>query len=367
MSADRSDRRNSIGFLRVLFAAMVVYMHSYVLGGFGDEWFSHFTHDAFNVSRFAVQGFFVLSGALIARSWIRSPNLPTFLWHRLLRLAPALWVCLAVTAFVLTPLLYWSTPGPRTPFLSITPSAWGYVWHNLVMPRTQIGVGIYPNGIPWAGDWNGSLWTLFYEGACYLMIATLGVMGCLTRWRWLGGTALIGFVAIYSLWALPALHLTQLSLLTRLFDNGGKELTVHFLAGAVWGLFPEYGSRLLSRRWSGPLLGGLLIASFATNAHAALSPWLLPPVLFWLATVLPFKNFEKSVGGDYSYGIYIYGYPIQQTLAHFNLHQVGLYPYFLLSLILAGLCGFVSWKLVERPMLSLKNIFSNSARVSAPT
>ena len=80
--------------------------------------------------------------------------------------------------------------GGILPFFSLDPSPGGYVWHNLVFPRSQIAVGPFPTGGGWNGDWNGSLWTLFYEWACYLMAAGLGLAGLLTRGRALGTAAI---------------------------------------------------------------------------------------------------------------------------------------------------------------------------------
>lgn len=363
-----SDRRNSIGFLRLLFAALVVYVHCNRIGGFEGEFLWEWSGATISAGTLAVQCFFVLSGALIANSWVRSRSLGRFLWHRFLRLAPALWVCLAVTAFVFTPLLYFHTAEPRTAFFSIEPSAWDYVWRNLLRPRTQIAIGIYPNGGPWAGDWNGSLWTLFYEGACYLVVAALGLCGLLQRHRGPGTAALLAFIALFSFWT--ATHVAQPAWLPsrvdRLFDTEGKALTVLFLAGSVWALWPEFTAPMLRSRWIGPVAFALLVIACRLRLHHVVAPWLLPPVLSWLARALPFSRFERQVGGDYSYGLYVYGYPVQQILAHFRLHELGFYPYLVASLVTSGFCAIVSWHLVEKPALSLKNIFPGPAAPTAP-
>jgi peptidoglycan/LPS O-acetylase OafA/YrhL len=349
---------NSISFLRLALAALVIYSHAHLLGCFGSEPLWVLSHQTLIAGSLAVQCFFVLSGALIATSWIRSRSLGRFLWHRFLRLAPAFWVCLGVTAFVFTPLLYFHTAEPRTAFFSLEPSAWDYVWRNLLRPRAEIAIGIYPNGGPWAGDWNGSLWTLFYEGACYLFVAALGLLGLLQRFRWLGATVILGFIALFSFWtATHAAHPSWLpTRIDRLFDTPGKTLTVLFLAGIVWALSPELTKPIINSRWIGPATSGLLIVSCCMGLHQVVAPWLLPIVLFWLARVLPFSAFERQVGGDYSYGLYVYGYPVQQILAHFRVHDFGFAPYLAASFALAGLCAVASWHLVEKPALSLKNL-----------
>ena len=363
-----ADRRNSVGFLRLLLAAVVLYSHAYFLGGFGRDHFSIFSRDAVSAGTLAVQCFFVLSGALIATSWNRRHSLGRFLWHRFLRLAPALWVCLAVTAFVFTPVLHFHTPPPRTHFFELDPSAWDYVWRNLIFPRTKIAIPPYPNLTHWGGDWNGSLWTLFYEGFCYVVVAGLGLLGLLNRFRVAGGVVIVGFIALCTFWTVcsPTPPGWLPTITGRLFATPGKQLTVLFLAGSAWAIFPEVSQALLRRRWVGPLACGLIVATWQLGLHAALGPWLLPPALFWTAQALPFANFERWAGGDYSYGVYVYGYPIQQILAHFQLHTYGIVTYLAASFVLTGLCAFASWRLVERPALALKDLFHRTARPPAP-
>jgi peptidoglycan/LPS O-acetylase OafA/YrhL len=347
-------RQNAIGALRLGLAGLVIYTHAHLLGGFGSEWLSNWSRQTTNAGTVAVQCFFVLSGWLVVTSWRRNPSLGRFLWHRFLRLAPALWVCLAITAFVFTPLLWATASGNREPFFALSPSAGGYVWHNLVLPRTQIAIGPFPAGVPWSGDWNGSLWTLFYEGACYLMVAALGLAGLLTRWR-RAGTALIA--ALLCLHALMAvLHPSWLPAASgRLFDTPGKLLTLHFLAGAAWASWPQFTSTLLRRPWAALGCAALLFASWSLELHSWLSPFVLPPVLLWLACHGPLVDFERKVGGDYSYGLYIYGYPALQILAHFRVHQLGLAVYLASALAVALALACASWHLVEKTALGLKS------------
>jgi peptidoglycan/LPS O-acetylase OafA/YrhL len=349
------DRRNAIGALRLLLAGLVIYTHAHYIGGFGPEWLSRWSGGTLEAGTVAVQCFFVLSGWLVATSWRRQPSLGPYLWHRFLRLAPGLWVCLAVTAFILTPLLWLTTPDASGSFSSFIPSAIGYVWHNLVLPRSQIAIGPFPNGGPWAGDWNGSLWTLFYEGACYLMVAALGLTGLLSRRR-VFGTVLIGaLLALHMVWA--TMHPAWLpGVVERLYNTPGKLLTLHFLAGAAWAVWPDFTTDALRRPWFALAAAVVLVASWHAGFHGWISPLLMPPALLWLARHGPFVDFERQAGGDYSYGLYIYGYPAQQVLAHFGVYRLGFAPYLIAGLALSLGLAFLSWHLVEKPALSLRKL-----------
>jgi peptidoglycan/LPS O-acetylase OafA/YrhL len=344
-----AGRQNSIGALRLLLASLVIYTHAFYLGGFGTEPLGRLSHGTLTAGDLAVQCFFVLSGWLVAISWVRQPQLGRFLWHRFLRLAPAFWVCLVVTAFVFSPLI-WLFPRNPIPFFQQEPGAWDYVRNNFLTPREQMGVGSLPYRGPWPGDWNGSLWTLFYEGACYVMVAGLGVAGLLTRWRWLGTALIAGLILLHFAtplaWAAP---------LSRLYDTPGKLLTLHFLAGATWAVWTHDRLPLWVSPWLILGLVVLLVMSWHYAAHPWVSPLLLPPALLWLAHRGSLAGFERMVGGDYSYGVYLYGYPVQQLLSHFRVNQLGLTAYLVAGFAGALACGALSWHLVEKPALALKS------------
>lgn len=348
------DRHNAIGALRLTLAALVVYSHAHLLGGFEPEFLVSWSGGTISAGTVAVQGFFALSGWLVATSWRRRPSLGRFLWHRFLRLAPALWVCLAMTAFVLTPVLWMLSAEPRTPFFRLEPSVFGYVWHNLVLPRSQIAIGPFPGGVPWPGDWNGSLWTLFYEGAAYLMAAALGLAGLLTRWRTAGTLLIAAFLLLHAFSALwPGLLPDRF---LRLYDTPGKVLTLHFLAGAAWAAWPEATAVLLRRPWFHLAATGMLVLSWPTLVHPWLSPFVLAPALIWFAHRGPLPDLEAKVGGDYSYGLYLYGYPVQQVLADLNVQQAGYIPYLTAGLVCTLLLAIASWHLCEKPALALKSV-----------
>ena len=351
-----ADRRNAIGALRLLLASFVIFSHAHLLGGFAPEWLAGWSGGQVGAGMIGVQCFFALSGWLVTTSWRRDPSLPRFLWHRFLRLAPALWVCLAVTAFIYTPVVWLTTAEPTLMFPHLVSSAMGYFWHNLVLPRSQIAVGSLPSYIPWAGDWNGSLWSLFYEGACYLMIAGMGLASLLTRNRTVG-TALIGLLlGLHVVWA--TFHPSWLpGIVGRLYDTPGKLLTLHFLAGSVWAAWPEFTASALRRPYLAAVAAVALAASWHGGFHAWLSPLVLPPALLWLGMHGALVDFERTVGGDYSYGLYIYGYPSQQLLAHFGVHRLGFYPYLLAGFALTLALAIGSWRFVEKPAMSLRSAF----------
>jgi peptidoglycan/LPS O-acetylase OafA/YrhL len=57
--------------------------------------------------------------------------------------------------------------------------------------------------------------------------------------------------------------------------------------------------------------------------------------------------------GDYSYGLYLYAFPIQQALIMAGVPG-GALGNFALATLLAGGCAILSWHLIERPALRAK-------------
>lgn len=328
---------------------MVIYTHAYYLGGFGEE--PLFSHHGRLLGTEAVHAFFVLSGLLITHSYISTQSPGRFLWHRFLRIAPALWGCLALTAFVLAPMMLEAVDRSGSVF-TLEPSAIEYVWRNLLRPRTQIAIGDLPVGVPKGGDWNGSLWTLSYEIFCYGLVCGLGVIGLLTRWRRVGLAILLAAIAAYSLWKMLPPTIIP-AIVARLYDTPGKQAAVFFYVGAALALLPQLRHRLTASAFVGPLALALYVAGVHLRMDW-IAPWLLAAVVVWLAGLPVAHHFERKVGGDYSYGLYIYAYPVQQMLAFYEAPRLGLMTYALLGACITLLIAISSWHLIERPALSLK-------------
>jgi peptidoglycan/LPS O-acetylase OafA/YrhL len=352
--ADAFDpRKNAFGFFRFVLAALVIFDHCYYLGGFGV--------DPLQLSAGAVVLFFVLSGFLITRSALRTST-GRFLWHRFLRLFPGYWVCLVVCAFILAPIIYQVeyTHAYRI-FGSLHDSPQSYVGGNFAMlhlngwsipgvtyvwPRS-IGTTLHDN--PYPSIFNGSIWTLPYELVCYLGVAALALLGVIKRAR---RVLLLGFLLEWSLYAFGWLEPVVFQELFPVPGLSGLLMfSLYFLAGVLCFLYREeilFSAALL-------LLSALLLAGgLMAGWFGVIAPVALPYLFLWLACKLPLQRFAAR--GDYSYGLYIYAFPIQQTLAFFHLPAAGFWTYFLCALLLSTLFGILSYHLIEAPCLRFKNV-----------
>ncbi|WP_256790231.1 acyltransferase [Frankia sp. AvcI1] len=343
-------RRNSFGFLRIGLAMVVFVQHGLAAGGFASA-----PTAQYDPAVLAVDCFFAISGFLITRSRVQVRSTPRFLWHRFLRVLPGFWMCLVVVAMVVAPLGWlhehrtlagYFGSHPHGPFTYLIANSLLVMrFYDIAGTPRQVPIAEVPGG-PVA--WDGSLWTLFWEALCYLGIAALGAYGLLRRRR-----AVVGglTVAVWVVWVLRWLVPGRLpALLAGDLVGASVRLGSLFLAGALLFLYADrvpFSSRLA-------LLAVALTAAglLCPDGHTVISlP--LAYVCVWAALRLPL--WKIAARNDLSYGTYIYSAPVQQLLAVYGLHRLGLVAYFLACLAATTLLALASWRLVERPALGLKN------------
>mgnify|MGYP006914780188 FL=1 len=61
---------------------------------------------------------------------------------------------------------------------------------------------------------------------------------------------------------------------------------------------------------------------------------------------------EYNLLGDYSYGTYIYAFPIQQLVAHWGVRDP--FVNIAIALPITLICAVLSWKFIEKPALDLR-------------
>jgi peptidoglycan/LPS O-acetylase OafA/YrhL len=337
MLADRLvGRDNNLNLIRVMAAAAVLVSHAFpiALGPAAAEPMVALTGQS--LGHYAVAVFFGLSGLLIARSFDRRQSMIHFGLARVLRLFPALVVVLVLT--VLAGALV-STLPPATYFTQA--ATWAYIPRNLSLAFLQYPLPGVFEGNPYGPPINGSLWTLFYEVVCYGAVVAIGLAGLLRRPVLF--TALFAGIAAAHLWSLTvepaggiAYRLDRLVLLGFPFALG----TLAY----VW------RDRL-------PLDGRIVTALGVVCLPLAGTPWMPPAIMvllvyatLWFGFVPRGPMLAYNRLGDYSYGIYIYAFPVQQALVWLIPGQ-GAWQNVVLALPVTLVLAVVSWTLVERRTL----------------
>ena len=334
--------------LRCLAAAMVIYYHATLTtGGGGPPDICLWLNWDESSGRIAVDFFFVTSGFLVTGSFLRRQHVVDFVWARFIRIVPAYTVCILLCTFVMGPLF--TNMSFRDYFFD--PGTYTYAANNLNLYMNSDLKWNLPGvfaGNPQTTMVNGSIWSLVIEVRMYLCAALLGLFGVLSR-RWLFNIVLTWLLI------LGASHPESIPFL---FLQQGYFAKISALFGL--GAFCY-----VNRAWM-PIHGGIVLALIALT-YACRSTGRYPYLfavsevffVFWFAYNIPWRGFDCF--GDYSYGMYLWGYPAQQMLAAMFgglTHLVNA----LFGLVIAGALGVASWHLVEKPALRLKGLPSKLMR-----
>jgi peptidoglycan/LPS O-acetylase OafA/YrhL len=353
-------RANSFGLLRLGFAALVLLHHSTILG------YGRPIINGVDLAGLAVSGFFVISGFLITRSAERT-SLPRYVWHRFLRLMPGLWACLLVTALVVAPAAYYADHHTLDDRLWFDiHGVFAYLKENWSNGGQVYGIADVFRATPYGratGESviNGSLWSLRYEMACYAVVALVAVLGFLARARWLmlvpaaAGVALLEWDASFGgrVFTDASLMTPRLPIFGILTAQLLLPFGTMFLLGAAATLFARRIPINDVLGCAALLLSGVLLG---TGHRSGLFAIAFAYTVLWAAVRLPSALHRVGARNDYSYGVYIFAFPVQQMLADAGLYRAGFVVYTAATVVLTGLAAYGSWHLVEKRALRLKDI-----------
>ena len=323
---------NNFDFVRIVAATLVLYNHQYALSGQMEP--SFFGLHSFG--GFAVLIFFAISGYLVTQSWYSDPNILRFALRRLLRIWPALAVVVTLTALVLGPVV---SSLPAADYY-----AHGGTWQYFLNLRF-IAVYILPEAFaknPYPLGVNGSIWTIPIEVLCYLVLAVCGLAGLLKK-----KTIWLAAIVIYLAW-----YLAQSSPDLYHSIHQKREMGAYFLSGSALYVLREYWQK---RPWTwlaalALLAGGLLLAKMRYTALLAFMPYAV--ISLGTASTPFIRRFGRY--GDFSYGIYLFAFPVQQTVIMCLYPEYGFWSAMMLSMAITAGLAFLSWHLVERRALVYK-------------
>lgn len=332
IKTERQD--NNFDFLRVFAAFLVIFGHSQSL--IGVHQYGLWGH---GIATIGVLIFFGLSGYLVTQSWQRIPSYFLFLIKRSLRIFPALFVCIILTSLILGPLL---TALPLLGYFQ-NPSFQSYFSNLVLLPRYHLpGVyegNIYPHAV------NGSLWSLPVEFTCYLFIALVAF-----------GREKINLFAVLLLIAcIFTLNILMPDMIIWGSHMGSSTAVMpFFMTGAILCILRDK----IPLRWdiaTGCVLILVILSKYFPNFPVHKITWLLVPYVVltigWAST--PFLR-RTGRFGDPSYGMYLYAFPIQQTIIYLSENEIGFWSLTIWTTLISGVLGYISWKTIERPSMKLK-------------
>ena len=331
-------RRNGLNTVRLALAASVLVWHSFRLTGRSVS----YPHGGVFFGTFGVDGFFVISGLLLAGSYLHRPGVLRFLRNRALRILPGFWVCLVVVALGFAPLALLVRHGDFSGLVQGPDPAWRYVLVNVTTRMQQWSVAGTPEGTHYDGYWNGSLWTLSWEVVAYLVLAVLGLVGLLKR-------RLVMAVATLGLWAVHAADTFDV-IPHNYWVHTGSRLGLMFGLGVLLHL---YGAKIPRNRVLTVVAVVVLAVSTLLPTYSVLGAPALAYLVIRVGIALSAPRWWLR-DRDVSYGLYIYTFPVQQSLVLLGAAALPVPAFALVSLAAALPFAMASWFLVERPALHLK-------------
>ena len=329
--------------------------HTWSLGGFGEEPPSPLTPRFTTLGGFAVAGFFALSGLLVGRSALRRDT-PTFVRSRAVRILPAYWVALIVSAFGAALLGWLHQHGSVDGFVTVDPSGpIVYVARGALLPIDfSHGIfDVFATSTPFGRtttpptSWiNGSLWTLPYEVRCYVVVGLVAIAA--RRW---GARRSIAGAWVGTATLAAGFHWRPdetVSVVGPYVDARLVALLLVFLTGT---LVAAWGDRIpLIGPWTAVALvvgvvAGLRSVFFAEHVSAAMLVLLLPPLG---AALSPVARWLRGV--DISYGLYLYAWPVQQLVSMYGWARSP-WSSIAISTPITVALALASWFAVEAPLL----------------
>lgn len=344
MKAFFDQRENNIDFVRIVLALLVILSHSYplTLGHERTEPFAVLSRGQVTGGHIAVDLFFILSGFLISASYERSSSAWSYLRKRVARIYPGFLLVSLVTLVLFVPLAHAHIEGK-----SLAAKVVNVAYHTLRLSEWKYSGAFASNPAP--GVINGSLWSIYYEFWCYIGVLILGLTGLLRSRAVLG--VLFGVSIVVSL--IFGAHIVYFSggMLGEIFGYPPfwARLLPMYLAGVVFYHFRDIIP--VSRAAIGICALALAVACVVPLGYTALFP-IAGTYLAMCFSFSPSIRLHKTNRfGDFSYGTYLYAFPIQQLIMSTIGHPIHPLLLFACAAPPTLLAAVISWYTVERRFL----------------
>src|SRR5450432_2520785 len=360
---ENTGHKNNFDFVRFLLAVSVIFTHGFVVytGKIDTEPFWRFSRHQVGLGTISLNFFFVISGYLVLQSWTYSKGVFDFLKKRVLRIYPGFIIVCILCAFIFAPLGNGTLQNPISDIFSY----WKKInLHLLFYNMLQLLPPELPDTLvhsPCPNDINTSIWTIWYEFICYLVILVTGSMMFYKK-------HLVPLVLFLLVLGLNIYHFRiyqmyneegSINLIFPFLSQDANEKVINlehfllfFLSGSCFYFYRKYIPK------NNPLIilcAIILIITFRwvrvlELCQAIFGTYLL--LCFVYNSKIKLNDFAKR--GDFSYGIYLYGWPVQQLVFLYFGSRLDIGAAIIVSLFLVFPFAFFSWFAIEKPCLSLK-------------
>jgi peptidoglycan/LPS O-acetylase OafA/YrhL len=357
------EYKNNFDFTRVILATLVVFCHSYVIyyGNIEREPLWCLSKHQLSIGTCAINFFFMISGFLVSQSWNRRDGYFSFLMKRVLRIYPGFILVCIFCIVLFAPL------GLRTYTLRDIHEYWAQInLRHLLFTLLTLREPVLPEtfkSVPFPNSVNVSLWSILYEFICYQVIPLFAILGAFNKP--IRALAIFGLVLasnlihyqVYQLYNTTGTFWYDLAPYYphRYFEQflNFEHLLLPFITGIVFYNYRHYlpRSRYLLILSSISLIVAALWVPYFEITQSIFGAYILFYFLFNEQVTL--QNFARY--GDFSYGIYLYGWPLQQLIMLYIGRRLNVFCLFLASMLLVLPLAALSWHLIEKPFLRLKS------------
>lgn len=331
-----AERHNNFDLLRLLAAGSVIFSHAFLIaeGSLNREPFYVLTAGQCSLGVVGLFVFFTMSGFLVTQSYEATCAPLRYTAKRLLRVYPGYVACLLALALLLGPAV---TSLPLADYFGHRQFA-DFLFWNALMDTDQNGLpGVTFVDNPVGRIVDGPLWTLPCELLMYGLVLLLGIVRLLKLWLML----LLVAAGMACLWFDTAVNLL----------GSAGWLLGFFAAGMV--LHRLRDTRIFDAQIALAALVGL-VASVSLGQFILLFPLFGSYLIIWLARHPSLPVIPAARFGDFSYGLYIYGWPVEEAVTYFTGGRLGWAELFAVSLPITLAIAALSWHLVEKRALRLK-------------
>lgn len=332
-------KNNNFDFMRFIAATLVIFSHAFPLTGNPDLLLT-LSNGQTSLGDLSVFVFFVISGYFITQSFHYSKSISHYIKARLLRIFPGLIVSICITTFVIGPLATSLTFGE---YFS-DKGTYKYLESIFLYPMQWYLPGVFGNNV-YLSSVNGSLWSIPFEFMFYILVALLGIFFLLNKKTTLLLFNILIIIVFLRYWPFAITHFWGLELKT-IF-----ELLLYFVAGM---LVFYYKEKIPYSHYFAMISIIVLYLTVYTGGLKELFVFFGTYLIFYVGYNLNIKTWKFYRYGDFSYGLYIYAFPIQQYICFLYGGDMNPYINFVLAFIVTLILSILSWNLVEKRALNLK-------------
>ncbi|NRF96270.1 acyltransferase [Paenibacillus frigoriresistens] len=333
-------RENNFDLIRFLAATFVLFSHSYPLslgsGAFIYDPLYKLTNGQESFGSLGVGIFFVISGYFITQSFEYSSNIYSYLRNRFLRIYPALIAVIVLSILLLGPIF--TSLSIKKYFISN--ETIGY-FQSIMLNTIQYTLpGVFANN-PYPSAINGSLWTLWYEVCFYVLVAVLGSLKVIKK-------PIVLLIFIFDL--------GLFFLLNKYYSSSILFKYVHLFTYFSMGMVIYAFSEKIKIVGVLAMLSLMILVALTYYGQYRIGFLVFGSYLIFYLAVGVKKVFEKfQDNGDFSYGMYIYAFPVQQIVSHILGSTITPKYNFSISFIITFNLAYISWHLIEKRFLKYKN------------